>query len=40
MIEGSKSVSLTNGIRIQEAQKHMNPTDPDPQHCLLTGVFF
>jgi hypothetical protein len=23
-------------IRIQEAQKHMDPTDPDadPQHCL------
>jgi hypothetical protein len=19
--------------RIQEAQKHMDPTDPDPQHC-------
>jgi hypothetical protein len=22
-------------IRIQEAQKHMDPTDPDPQHCFL-----
>jgi hypothetical protein len=20
-------------IRIQEAQKHMDPVDPDPQHC-------
>ncbi len=20
-------------IRIREAQKHMDPTDPDPQHC-------
>ncbi len=24
-------------IRILEAQKHMDPTDPDPQHCLPTG---
>jgi hypothetical protein len=22
-------------IRIQEAQKHTDPTDPDPQHCHL-----
>jgi hypothetical protein len=21
-------------IRIQEAQKHMDPTDSDPQHCF------
>jgi hypothetical protein len=20
-------------MRIQEAQKHANPTDPDPEHC-------
>jgi hypothetical protein len=30
MIEGSGSVR----IRIQEAQKHTDPTDRDPQHCL------
>jgi hypothetical protein len=40
MIEGSGSVSgsvyLTNGSRfwIREAQKHMGPTDPDPQHFV------
>jgi hypothetical protein len=22
-------------IRIREAQKHMDPTDPDPQHCFF-----
>jgi hypothetical protein len=21
-------------MRIQEAQKHMDPTDPDPHHCF------
>ncbi len=28
------------GIRIQEAQKHVNPVDPDsaPQHCLQVGA--
>jgi hypothetical protein len=38
MIEGSGSgarsgsISLTNGIgQIQEAQKHMDPTDKDPE---------
>jgi hypothetical protein len=28
--------------RIRKAQKHMEPADPDPQHCLnvvFTGVF-
>jgi len=42
MIEGSGSgsvsgsVYLTNGSRfwIREAQKHMGPTDPDPQHFV------
>ncbi len=35
MIDGSGSVPLTNRvrIRIQEAQKHMDPTNPDQQHC-------
>jgi hypothetical protein len=36
MIEGSGagSVFLTNrSDLIQEAHKHMDPTDPDPQHC-------
>jgi hypothetical protein len=33
---GSGSLSLTNGVRIREVQKHMDPTDPDPglQHCF------
>jgi hypothetical protein len=26
-------------IRIREAQKHMNPTDPDPQHYLMGSPF-
>jgi hypothetical protein len=53
MIEGSGSgsIPLTNGsprIRIQEAQKHVDPVDPDPdsdldpQHCselYLTLLF-
>jgi hypothetical protein len=26
-------------IRIQEAQKHMDPTDPDPQHCFADRFF-
>ncbi len=25
-------------MRIQEAQKHMDPTDPDPQHLLLAAA--
>jgi hypothetical protein len=37
MIEGSGSIPLTR-IRIQEAQKHVDPVDPDldpdPQHCF------
>jgi hypothetical protein len=35
MIEGSGSIPLTSGslIRIREAQKHVDPVDPDPQHC-------
>ncbi len=36
MIEGSGSVSLTKWFRIREAQKHMDPTDPDPQHWKNT----
>ncbi len=44
MIEGSGSVSLTNGsvpgIRIREAQKHKDPpTDPDPNNCLPVTRF-
>jgi hypothetical protein len=31
MIKGSGSVPRTNG-----SQKHTNPTDPDPQHCIKT----
>jgi hypothetical protein len=33
---GSGSLSLSNGfrIRIREAQKHVDPVDPDPQHWL------
>jgi sulfite reductase alpha subunit-like flavoprotein len=31
---GSGHVSMTNGSGTREAQKHMDPTDPDPQHCL------
>jgi hypothetical protein len=38
MEEGSRagSVPHTNGfrIRIREAQKHMDPMNSDPQHCL------
>ncbi len=32
---GSGSIPLTRWIRIriQEAQKHTDPTDPNPQHC-------
>jgi hypothetical protein len=26
-------LSLMVRMRIREAQKHMDPTDPDPQHC-------
>ncbi len=26
-------------IRIQKAQKHMDPTDPDPQHCVGPRLF-
>jgi hypothetical protein len=25
-------------IRIQEAQKHTDPTDPDPQHCCAKNA--
>jgi hypothetical protein len=34
---GSKAVSvyLTNGSGSGRAKKHMDPTDPDPQHCFL-----
>jgi hypothetical protein len=35
MIEGSGSVPFDYRIRIQEAQKRTDPTDP--QHCLLVG---
>ncbi len=33
---GSGSIPLTNGIRTREAQKHVDPVDPDPdpEHCL------
>jgi hypothetical protein len=36
MIEESGSISLINGSGCGsgEAQKHMDPTDPDPQHCF------
>jgi hypothetical protein len=28
-------------IRIREAQKHVDPVDPDPQHCFkVTKVVF
>ncbi len=27
-------------IRIREAPKHMDPTDPDPQHCLVQTVWY
>ncbi len=30
---------LADPDRIQEAQKHMDPMDPDPQHCLQFDVF-
>ena len=26
-------------IRIQEAQKHVDPVDPDPEHCLEHNFF-
>ncbi len=27
-------------VRIREAQKHMDPTDPDPQHWFIgTGTY-
>jgi hypothetical protein len=22
-------------VRIQEVQKHTDPTDPDPEHCMV-----
>jgi hypothetical protein len=25
-------------MRIREAQKHMDPTDPDPQHCYHSTI--
>jgi hypothetical protein len=38
MIEGIGSVSISDQwIRIREAQKHMDPTDPDPQHFVPTA---
>ncbi len=27
-------------MRIQEAQKYMDPTDPDPEHSLEANTFF
>ncbi len=34
---GSGSIPLTGSgsIRIQEAQKYVDPGDPDPQHCCI-----
>jgi hypothetical protein len=37
--------SMVTSIRIREAQKHTDPTDPDPQHCfnltyLVVLLFF
>jgi hypothetical protein len=37
MIEESGSVSLTNDPN-GEAQKHMDPTDPDPQHWSCVNL--
>jgi hypothetical protein len=33
MIEGIRIHISDLWIRIQEAKKHTDPTDPDPQHC-------
>ncbi len=27
-------------MQIQEAQKHVDPTDPDPEHWLEANTFF
>jgi hypothetical protein len=27
-------------IRIREAKKHVDPVDPDPQHCFYQLFFF
>jgi hypothetical protein len=32
---GLGAVSLTNEFGSREAQKHIDPTDPDPHHCML-----
>ncbi len=41
MIEGSGFIYLTNGFGDSDpgAQKHMDPTDPDPQYLLLIPIF-
>jgi hypothetical protein len=40
MIEGSGSVHLTNGSGSRRPKKHMDPTDPDPQHCNQERIIF
>jgi hypothetical protein len=41
MIEGSGSgagsgaIPLTSGSGSREAQKHVDPVDPDPEHCWM-----
>jgi hypothetical protein len=40
MIEGSGSESLTDGYESGRAQKHMDPTDPDPQHCMAACHYY